>query len=59
MKPTQRLHELGQSLWLDNINRELVTSGELQQQGANSFVQSWNDLMDVIAFKRVELKKAS
>jgi len=59
MKPTQRLHELGQSLWLDNVNRELVTSRELQQQGANSFVKSWNDLLDVIASKRVELKKAS
>jgi transaldolase len=32
---------------------------ELQQQGANSFVKSWNDLMDVIASKRIELKKAS
>jgi transaldolase len=26
---TQRLHELGQSLWLDNITRELLTSGTL------------------------------
>jgi transaldolase len=32
---------------------------ELQQQGAKSFVKSWNALMDVIASKRVELKKAS
>ncbi len=31
MKPTQRLHELGQSLWLDNITRDLLTSGTLQQ----------------------------
>ena len=22
MKPTQQLHELGQSLWLDNITRD-------------------------------------
>jgi transaldolase len=29
MKPTQRLHDLGQSLWLDNITRELLTSGTL------------------------------
>lgn len=29
MKPTQQLHELGQSLWLDNITRELLTSGTL------------------------------
>jgi transaldolase len=29
MKPTQQLHDLGQSLWLDNITRELLTSGTL------------------------------
>jgi transaldolase len=29
MRPTQQLHDLGQSLWLDNITRELLTSGAL------------------------------
>jgi len=29
MTPTQRLHDLGQSLWLDNITRDLLTSGTL------------------------------
>ena len=29
MKATQQLHALGQSLWLDNITRELLTSGTL------------------------------
>jgi len=29
MKPTQRLHDLGQSLWLDNITRGLLSSGTL------------------------------
>jgi transaldolase len=29
MKATQQLHDLGQSLWLDNITRELLTSGTL------------------------------
>ena len=29
MKVTRQLHELGQSLWLDNITRELLTSGTL------------------------------
>jgi transaldolase len=29
-KPTQHLHELGQSLWLDNITRSLLGSGTLQ-----------------------------
>ncbi|HET9694122.1 MAG TPA: transaldolase family protein, partial [Steroidobacteraceae bacterium] len=30
MKATQQLHDLGQSLWLDNITRDLLTSGTLQ-----------------------------
>jgi transaldolase len=31
MKATQKLHELGQSLWLDNITRDLLTKGVLKQ----------------------------
>src|SRR6476659_3869803 len=31
MKATQKLHELGQSLWLDNITRDLLTSGTLKR----------------------------
>jgi transaldolase len=31
MKPTQKLHDLGQSLWLDNITRDLLSSGTLQR----------------------------
>src|SRR6202000_625391 len=31
MKPTQKLHELGQSLWLDNITRDLLTRGTLKR----------------------------
>ena len=31
MKPTQTLHEMGQSLWLDNITRGLLTSGMLRR----------------------------
>jgi transaldolase len=30
VKGTAELHELGQSLWLDNITRELLDSGQLQ-----------------------------
>jgi len=30
MKATQHLHELGQSLWLDNITRDLLTKGTLK-----------------------------
>jgi len=29
MNATRQLHDLGQSLWLDNITRELLTSGTL------------------------------
>lgn len=29
MKSTQQLHNLGQSLWLDNITRDLLSSGTL------------------------------
>src|SRR5450830_1728744 len=29
MKATQQLHDLGQSLWLDNVTRALLTSGTL------------------------------
>jgi transaldolase len=31
MKATQALHDLGQSLWLDNITRELLASGRLER----------------------------
>src|SRR5580704_13913965 len=30
MKPTQLLHDLGQSLWLDNITRDLLDNGTLK-----------------------------
>jgi len=30
MKATQKLHDLGQSLWLDNITRDLLNSGTLK-----------------------------
>ncbi len=31
MKATQKLHDAGQSLWLDNITRDLLTSGTLKR----------------------------
>jgi transaldolase len=31
MKPTQQLHHDGQSLWLDNITRDLLTTGTLRE----------------------------
>jgi transaldolase len=30
MKTAQLLHNVGQSLWLDNINRDLLDSGTLK-----------------------------
>src|SRR5262245_21400651 len=31
MKPTTKLHDIGQSLWLDNITRDLLNSGSLKR----------------------------
>ena len=31
MRPTQALHDLGQSLWLDNITRSLLKTGALRR----------------------------
>src|SRR5437667_3850031 len=31
MNATQRLHDLGQSLWLDNITRDLLDNGTLKR----------------------------
>jgi transaldolase len=31
MKPTRKLHDLGQSLWLDNITRDLLSGGTLRR----------------------------
>lgn len=31
MKPTQQLHDLGQSIWLDNITRGILNDGTLQR----------------------------
>src|SRR5262245_15630302 len=31
MKATQMLHDLGQSLWLDNITRDLLDTGTLKR----------------------------
>jgi transaldolase len=31
MNPTEKLHDLGQSLWLDNITRDLLSTGTLQR----------------------------
>jgi transaldolase len=37
MRATQLLHNLGQSLWLDNITRDLLNSGTLNRYDALVF----------------------
>lgn len=37
MKATQQLHDLGQSLWLDNITRDLLTTGTLKR-----YIDEWS-----------------
>ncbi len=37
MNATQRLHDAGQSLWLDNITRDLLTSGTLKR-----YIDEWS-----------------
>ena len=37
MKPTQQLQDLGQSLWLDNITRDLLDSGSLKR-----YIDEWS-----------------
>jgi transaldolase len=64
--------EIGKSLRADGgdgekVLRQFTEAGvdidalaaQLQDEGAKSFVKSWNDLMDVIGFKSASLKKAS
>src|ERR1700733_8330207 len=37
MKATQSLHDLGQSIWLDNITRDLLDSGTLKR-----YIDDWS-----------------
>jgi transaldolase len=37
MNATRRLHEIGQSLWLDNITRDLLATGTLQR-----YIDEWS-----------------
>jgi len=54
MKATQLLHNLGQSIWLDNITRDLLDSGTLKR-----YVKSWTELLTEIASKSIVPKKAA
>jgi hypothetical protein len=44
MNATQQLHDLGQSLWLDNITRALLTSGTLSRYIRDFAVTGLSDL---------------
>ena len=93
MKPTQALHEAGQSLWLDTMpdhtlealadhgtvgellpadggdaNQVMAAfaraaidaaslAGELQRQGAEAFVASWQDLLARIGARHEQLSQ--
>ena len=37
MKATRMLHEIGQSLWLDNTARELIENSTLDQKGTYAY----------------------
>jgi transaldolase len=41
IRPASKLHDLGQSLWLDNVTRELLNSGTLQRYIEKSS-RCWN-----------------
>ena len=52
MKATQLLHDEGQSLWLDDITRDLPDRGTLKQY------VSWTNLMAAISSGSASLKKS-
>jgi len=56
MKATEMLHDRGQSIWLDNIARDLLKTGTLERYIDELSVR---ELMDVIASKSAVLDKAS
>ncbi len=37
MNPTRQLHDLGQSLWLDNITRDILNNGTLKR-----YIDEWS-----------------
>ncbi len=43
MKATEMLHNLGQSIWLDNITRSLLTGGTLRHY-VEELVRDWIDV---------------
>ncbi len=60
MKATKLLHDLGQSLWLDNITRDLIDSGTLKRYIDEFSVvgkKTFEDDLGIRGFKRLGRKK--
>jgi hypothetical protein len=55
MKATQNLHHLGQSLWLDNITRELLDSGALERYIAELSVTGLTSQLGKVLARRHRL----
>ena len=53
MKATSLLHNLGQSLWLDNITRDLLKSGTLNRYIAVSVTGLTSNVSKSDALKQV------
>jgi hypothetical protein len=49
VKPTQQLHDLGQSLWLDNITRGLLNDGTLRRELKGVLPVDGGDAEEVLA----------
>jgi hypothetical protein len=62
MNRTWLLRERGQSLWLDNITREILDDGtprlRLRRDGTQAFSDSWTRLLGRIAGKSAALAAA-
>ena len=72
MRATQLLPDVGQSLWMgidggEAVLNEFANAGvdvgalatRLQDEGADSFDKSWNDLLRVISSKSAALRSAA
>jgi transaldolase len=58
MNALNRLHDLGQSVWLDNIRRELLSSGTLAKWIAELSVTGLTSLLARVAAKMQALRAA-
>ena len=59
MKATKLLHNLGQSLWLDNITRDLLNSGTLKRYIDELSVTGWTSNPTILETATRRLKEAA